>query len=453
MGKTPIPTYANTANCRLVPTPAPLRFPFSRNMTLTFDTLPAFAALFRTISVRFGFRAEFSRIEIANPIRRSSYSISQGRLNISNRGNGIWRVRVIIAGVSRPNLIERWIDRVIIRIGADTYDLRPQFPFRINYADTTHYETTDTKNEYPDNIITAEVTAITADMFDLGLGFSQTRPNLPLYVDIPDIVMGAGDANEVYRVPDALDVLRLRGHVDNRVMGAWKFSLVSPNSLPLFVSHAHFVPFVSPTEMVDLRQMGIQVWIDEFGIVTFQNRADFERYQAAHRAAAKFNRSWIASKGSTKAGYAAVASELPDRLVASKPTMVSRFNDAIDSDQYEASLQRYRNPEVLSELFASRLDAITEINQAKLEKVVRSVEKKRDLADRLNGIIEYYRTNPDSSVILPTGLSDAILRSLISQPLSKLMATLNDKASDAYLGEAIANDLIDRLGFTRRVGA
>ena len=447
----PTPNYANLSNCRARQLGVPKTIRRSGNVSILIDVFSPYADTLPNVISTAGHRIVFDRLTLGNPIGVEQYSKSGGRVVIRRGDAGDVSLIIVIEGTSTSNLLDRWLGHIRVYIGGDVYDFHPQYPYMIETLPNSQYREVDTKYLYPDNIIGVDVMGITADMFDLSLSFTAARPNLPLFVDIPDSVLGQGTASQTYRIPADANRMRLDGYVDNRVLGTWKFSLVTPNSLPVFEAHAHFEPFLTPVEMTDLVNQGVSVYIDEFGLVHFPSRAAFERYFLARHSGDKFSRGWIASKPYAKGNYASVAADLPDKLIASKSAMVANYTESVNSQSFNDRLQRYKAPDVLAELHGSALDDIVELNQEKVKKLVRSVEKKRTLADKLNAIVDYYRNDANSTVELPAGIPDSQIRSLVSQPLSKQLKDINENASDADIAEMLAPDLIARLGFQRRV--
>jgi len=445
------PNYSTLANSRADLAYYPRVYPRSFNMHLR-AVIPAdFRDNFRTFLARAGFRVEFTIINPTNPISTSTYSISEGRVSFLNAPDGGLSLDVIVPGRQRSQLRDRWINRVRIFYQGSTYDVRLQYPMRIFDVPNNQYNAETTQSRYGDIGIGVEVIPISASRFELVYSFDRDVSGIPIFVDIPSEVSGAGDAAATYRINPELDRLTLDGYVDNRVLGVWNFSYITPESLPVRGVHAHFEPFVSPSEVIELENIGIQVYIDEFGLVHFPSTEIYQSYLRSHVAGIKFNREWLHSRDLAKSAYADVAASLPDKFLATKSAMLTNFDRAVRSDRYDRAVNRFKDNQLLSELFASRLDGITEIAQAKVNKLVRSVEKKRTLADRLSAIIDYYRTNPNSSVSLPAGIPDAQIKSLVSQPLSKLLRDIEPNSTDAEIAESLANDLITRLGFSRRV--
>lgn len=163
----------------------------------------------------------------------------------------------------------------------------------------------------------------------------------------------------------------------------------------------------------------------------------------------KFDREWIAAKDDAKTNYAAAASTIPDKIIAQKATMKTNYAAAIDDGKLERGLAPYRNNNRLRDLYNGALDAITTLNAAKVEKVVRDVRLKRYLAGLIPDVITLLKGASSGERTVPTGLADDALSPIIVQVINKNQGTLSDTSTAAQVLTAISTDL-GTLGFPNK---
>lgn len=428
-------------------------YPTNKAWVISFEYLSDLRGRLDPFFSSAGHRVELSEIVGPHGDGRNHVSYTGGNVGMSDVSNGRQRVLIRIPYPFTNLIVDRVYNRIRVYNDGLTYDFRFGIPFHSRILFDRFIEIFELGHRsriLPDSFV---VRAITADMFEVDYTISDIPLWQRAFLDLPDQVLSQGDSHTTYEIPLGTNTKRFRGHVDNRVLAVWNISLLTRESLPVFRVHHHFEPWINPNVIAELRAMGISVYIDGTGLVHFPNFDVYESYFSAYIAGEKFNREWLESRAAAKESYAKVASDIPDKVLAKKDIMASRYSAAIDSPNYDRAVNRFKNTNILSELFDAKLDSIVELNQAKVEKVVRSVIKKRNFAARLDAILDYYSNNPNSSVSLPPNLSLKVIKSLVSQPLSKLINELQDTQTDAQIAEILAPDLITRLGFSRRVTA
>lgn len=165
--------------------------------------------------------------------------------------------------------------------------------------------------------------------------------------------------------------------------------------------------------------------------------------------AQKFDREWQASKPVAKANFAAVASQIPDKLIAAKDTMIARYTAAINGGKLERGIAPYRNNDRLSTLYGQSLDSITSLPAAKIEKVSRDVALKRTLAAHIPAIITSLKGASSGELTVPTGLADDALAPIIVQAINSQQSTLSSTSTAAQVLTAISATLTT-LGFPNK---
>lgn len=159
----------------------------------------------------------------------------------------------------------------------------------------------------------------------------------------------------------------------------------------------------------------------------------------------KFASGWLAAKPRAITKFTAVASGLAQKAINRRAAALTAVTTAFAANgAWVNGLQPYVGTSAIGDAFTQKVNAITDIPQVTKTKISDSVAKKQHFASILDDVLDIYKAATSGEVGVPSGISDAFLKSMLIQGINDQEGNLTRTstaqqiydATDSYMSTA-----------------